>query len=551
MKKRLAGNMLALALAGAMFCTGSAYAAEGDTNYDAEIYWYSTVAGWGPAGWSSGVTESPLTQTFKDRFGITLNIEQPPTDAETKLGLMIATGDLPDVISSANDDTINQMIESGMVYTMEEFLTEYDPDSHLLKDFPEDIKQKLIDTYGDWYSLPSHLESPDMRAVYTPKGLYLDGLEYGHNSAIMFNKTIMDELGITLEDVQTEQGFYAACEKVKNSGYTVNGQSVIPVMLHANAWIINSLDAIIRETFGVIPVDENGNYRHIEMDPGYKNALKFVNTLIKNEYLDVNSMTLDEAAVIVDLEGSRVFCWIGNPASSGKKEQIPWVSAGPILADNGARPVAAVNMQAAKGWIQTFVSKDCENPEAVAKMLSFGSSEEGLSLNEYGAEGVDFNYVDGIAVRTEEGQQRFENDFAKNIALWPFANTDFAYSRLAQPDETTDSYYHLVITSAIAKHEKAYMYDSGLFDFATGTVIEPSSDLGIQLSQAKNYLESQKAKIVSAASEEAFEQEYQNMIDTLNGYSISEIDAEYDKILQQNLEKYGKTVENVNADLYK
>ena len=41
------------------------------------------------------------------------------------------------------------------------------------------------------------------------------------------------------------------------------------------------------------------------------------------------------------------------------------------------------------------------------------------------------------------------------------------------------------------------------------------------------------------------------MIDTLNGYSISEIDAEYDKILQQNLEKYGKTVENVNADLYK
>lgn len=184
-------------------------------------------------------------------------------------------------------------------------------------------------------------------------------------------------------------------------------------------------------------------------------------------------------------------------------------------------------------------------------MLSFGSSEEGLSLNEYGSEGVDFNYVDGIAVRTEEGQQRFENDFAKNIALWPFANTDFAYSRLAQPDETTDSYYHLVITSAIAKHEKAYMYDSGLFDFATGTVIEPSSDLGIQLSQAKNYLESQKAKIVSAASEEAFEQEYQNMIDTLNGYSISEIDAEYDKILQQNLEKYGKTVENVNADLYK
>lgn len=541
---------MTLTLAGTMLCTGTAFAAEGDTNYDAEIYWYSTVTGWGPSGWSSGVTDSPLTQALKDRFGITLNIEEPPTDAETKLGLMIATGDLPDVISSASDDTINELIESGMVYTMEEFLTEYDPDSHLLTDFPEDIKQKLIDTYGGWYSFPSHQESPDLREVYTPRGLYLDGLEYGHNCAVMFNKTIMDELGITLEDVQTEQGFYDTCEKVKTSGYTVNGQPVIPVVLHANDWIRQSLDGIIRETFGVVPVDENGKYRSIELDPGYKNALKFVNTLIVNEYLDVNSMTLDEAAIKVDLEGGRVFCWIGNPAQSGKKEQVPWTSAGPILAENGAKPVAPVNMQAGKGWIQTFVSKECENPEAIAELLSFGSSEEGLTLNEYGVEGVDFNYVDGVAIRTEEGLQRYENDYAKNMGLWPFANTDFGYSRSEVPDETMDHYYHLVITSAIAKYEGTYMYDSGLLDFTTGTVLEPSSDLGIKRSQVDNYLESQKAKIVSAASEEEFEKEYQNMIDTLNEYSISEIDAEYDKILQENFEKYGETIENVNAELY-
>lgn len=36
----------------------------------------------------------------------------------------------------------------------------------------------------------------------------MDNVTKGHNSAIMFNKTIMDELGITQEDVQTEEGFY-------------------------------------------------------------------------------------------------------------------------------------------------------------------------------------------------------------------------------------------------------------------------------------------------------------------------------------------------------
>lgn len=516
-----------------------------------EIYWYSCVSGWGPSGWSSGVTESPLTSALNEKYGIMLNIEQPPTDAETKLGLMIATGDLPDMISlTADTDTINQLIDSDMVWTMEEFLQTYDPESHLLSDFPEDIKQKLIDTFGNWYSLPSHLESPNMRDIYTPNGLYLDGLDYGHNSAIMFNQTIMNELGITLEDVQTESGFYEACEKVKNSGYTVDGQSVIPVVLHANTWIGQSLDGIIAETFGAMPFDEEGNYRHLELDPGYKNALKFVNTLIQNDYLDVNCLTLDEAAVKVDLEGGRVFCWIGNPAQSGKKEQIPWASAGPIVADNGAQAVAPVNMQAGKGWIQTFVSKDCENPEAIAKMLGFATSAEGLALNEYGVEGVDYNMEDGIAIRTEEGQQKFVNDYASNMALWPFANTDYAYSTSVEPDETMDNYYHLTITSAIAKYEGTYMYDSGLFDFTSGTVLEPSSDLGINLMQIESYLESQKAKIVSATDDETFEKEYQNMLDTLESYSIIEIDEEYNKILQANLEKYDVTLENINAGLY-
>ena len=522
----------------------------GEAAEPVELYWYSTVTGWGPSGWSSGVTDSPLTTELKERFGITLKYEQPPTDADTKLGLMIATNDLPDLISLTNSDTINELIASGGVYTMPELLETYDPESHLLVDFPEDIKQKVIDTFGDWWSLPSHLESPDMREVYSPVGVYLDGLNYGHNSSIMFNKTMMDELGITLDDVLTEEGFYEACEKVKNSGYTVNGQAAIPVMLHGNLWINSSLDGIIRETFGVVPVDGEGHYRRIECNPGYKYALNFVNQCIRRGYLDVNSLTQEEAAIKVDIEGGRVFCWIGNPAQSGKKEQVPWVTNGPILASTGADPVAPTNLQAGLGWIQTFVSKSCENPEAAAKLLSFGTSEEGLTLNEYGVEGVDFNYESGVAIRTEEGQQRFENDYANNMALWPFANTDFAYSRSPEPDETMDTYYHNVITAAIGKYETTYMYDSGLLDFANGTVLNPTSDLGIQLSQVENYLESQKAKIVSATTDEEFEQEYQNMIDTLNSYQIDAIDAEYDKILQENYEKYGETIENVNFDLY-
>lgn len=531
---------------------GTESGAEAASAGAADVYWFSDVTGWGPNGWEKGVTTSPFLDAVKEETGITFTIEQPPTDADTKLGLMIASNDLPDLISITDADTIKQLIQSGKVWSMEEFLQTYDPESHLLTDFPEDIKKAVTYKFGGWYSVPSHMNSNDNRKVNPPSSqVYVDNVTKGHNSAIMFNQTIMDELGITQEDVQTEEGFYQACELVKNSGYTVDGQSVFPVMLHADLWIRQSLDGIIAETFGVSPVDAEGNYRHKELDPGYKKALKFVNNLIQKGYLDINSLTIDEAALKTYTEGGRVFCWIGNPAQSSKKETVPFVSYGPILAETKARPIVPISLQAGSGWIQTFVSKDCENPEQIAKMLSFATSREGMFLNEYGVEGVDYTLDDkGIATRTEEGNQRFETDYKKNIALWPFANTDFAWSTQASPAEGTDGAVMNQICTAIGKYEDTYIYDSDLLSFQDGNVIEPSSDLGIKVSQVKSYLESQKAKIVSATTDEQFEKEYESMLETLEGYSITEIDAEYNKTLQQNYEAYGETIENVNADLY-
>lgn len=572
LKKTLAVMMIGAMLAGVIGCGSSdtggadnlgtaqqgADAASSGSNEvsaaagETEIYWYSDVSGWGPSGWANGVTSSPLLDEIKARTGIVFDIEQPPTDADTKLALMIASDDLPDLISITDSDTINQLIDSGKVWAMEEFFETYDPESHLLTDFPEDIKNAVINKFGGWYSFPSHMESSDHRETYPMScDIFEDNVTKGHNSAIMFNQNIMDELGISQEDVQTEAGFYAACEKVKNSGYTVDGQSVIPVVLHGNQWISSSLDGIISETFGVLPVDKEGNYIHLEMNPGYKEALGFVNKLIRNEYLDVNTLTLDENATLSYVESGRVFCWIANPAQSSKKAELSFTSFGPILAESGAVPTVPINLLAGTGWIQTFISKDCENPEALAKALSFATSEEGLWLNYYGIEGEDYTLQeDGTMVRTEDGLERYTNDYNSNIWLWPFNDTDFFWNTTPGPDEGTEEYVYGIINAAIGKYEDTYIYDIGLLSFVGTNVIEPSSDLGIKSSQITNYLESQKAKIVSSATEEAFEQEYQNMIDTLNSYDVTAVDEELNKVLQTNYELYGEKIENPNAAIY-
>ena len=74
--------------------------------------------------------------------------------------------------------------------------------------------------------------------------------------------------------------------------------------------------------------------------------------------------------------------------------------------------------------------------------------------------------------------------------------------------------------------------------------------MGIKYTQIKNYLESQKAKIISATSDEEFEKEYQNMIDTLKEYDVEAVDAALNEYLQTAYKQYDQSIENPNAQVY-
>ena len=114
MKKKLVSSAI---LAAALAVTSVVPAfAEGDTS---EVYWYSDVAGYGPANWNTD--SSPALDYIRDNIGLTFNLEQPPTDAATKLGLMLATNDLPDIISITNSDSMKDLINAGAVWICRNF----------------------------------------------------------------------------------------------------------------------------------------------------------------------------------------------------------------------------------------------------------------------------------------------------------------------------------------------------------------------------------------------------------------------------------------------
>ena len=152
--------------------------------------------------------------------------------------------------------------------------------------------------------------------------------------------------------------------------------------------------------------------------------------------------------------------------------------------------------------------------------------------------------------RTEDGEKTYAEVYDNNVLLWPFANTSFERNTEPVPDPTSNRGVEVALMPAFGRYEDTYIYDSSLLGFESSSVLEPSSDLGLQLSQADTYLESQKATICTATTKEAFETAYQDMINQLNAYNITAIDEAYNEVYQQYCENMGDSIEDVNADLY-
>ena len=118
--------------------------------------WFSNVSFWNPpTTWSTdaNTVQGVITQ----KTGLTFTMDIPPQDADAELTLSLVSGELPDVIAITNDAPIKQLVDSGNVWKIEELLKKYDPSSHLLTQFPADIKQRLVVRDGGWYAYPSHM----------------------------------------------------------------------------------------------------------------------------------------------------------------------------------------------------------------------------------------------------------------------------------------------------------------------------------------------------------------------------------------------------------
>lgn len=500
---------------------------------------FCDVAHWKIPDWS--VEENTITGMITKETGLALDVITPSQEADTQLKIMLVDNELPDIISLTDATTISQLVTSGKVWQLDDFLETYLPDSHLLREFPEDIKRELIKRDGAWYSLSSHLNSADARRQWKSSEYTESVVLHNDNNAIIWNLALLDRLGLTVEDLQTEEQVLAAYEAAK--GLMTETGAVIPVLVDGKMYLDPTMKYLLG-TFGAEWVDEEGNYKDIYLQPEAKDALRFVNELMRNSYMTPNQLVMEIKDTQQLLNTGRVLCFIGNIANTDV-DFSGWASSGVILSSNGSTPVHGKNLRAATGWLQTFVSKSCKNPAQIAVFLDYMTSEEGLTRWMYGVEGIHFTVEeDGTYLRTAEWQHA-QKDYQQTGlgAWWMFSNSAWERSTLPAPDDAqmhTDSLY-----TAFGSNEHTHTYDSSLLIMPTDLIPIESEEGRIQQA-VDQWKQEQIMQIIFAEDDLTFEQRYSRFVQGLYDLGIEQLDAKLNEGYQANCREYGSYIPKVN-----
>lgn len=486
------------------------------------------------------VQEGTITGEITEKTGLALDVMQPTQDMDTQLRLMLLNDELPDIVSVTDSVTISQLVSSGKVWRIDEFLETYKPDSHILQDFPEDIKRELIRRDGAWYAFPSHMNSADARKQWETVPYMEEVIRHNDNNAIIWNKELLARAGLEPEDLQTQEQVLAAFGKVKDMGLSVDGEEVIVLLVDGKDYQDPTLK-YLEGTFGAEWVDDEGNYRDIILQPQTKNALSFLNECIRQSYASPGQLTMETEEIQRLMQSGRVLCFIGNVANTGVAHK-DWLSTGVILASDGSAPVLGKNMRASTGWISTFIARDCEHPEEIAAFLDYMTSREGMALWVYGREGTDY-YVgeDGCYYRMERDDAEAEEQDRLDI-WWMFSNTAWVRSVIVLTEETISENE---IVTAYGMHERTKLYDSSLLIMPVDLLAGDSEAEGME-KEILAWKDSQIVKVLLAESQEGFEQEYQILIQGLYDRGIERLDKIRGEGYLANCREYGSCITKVN-----
>jgi putative aldouronate transport system substrate-binding protein len=353
---------------------------------------------------------------------VKLEIEAPPiNNYDDKLQVLMASGDLPDIIYNWHQGNANyqKWAEDGLLADITDKVKNY---PSLMDNITEDMWNSVRVKDGKIYSVPK----PNMEAHW----------------AMIMNQKWLDKLGLkaptTLDEFEKVAVAFSTQDPDGNGkadtygvSFTSNSNSCMqgPDFLKS-AFNISNYDGA---------KDVDGNYKIPEKFKGYIPYMTYLRKLYAEKAIDPEFFTNKVYADTDKLAQNKV-----GIVSSHENGVLTGVSTLPdydktfhyYASPKNESGVSTIYI-ALPVWGQWMISKNSSNVDAALKFLDWGNSKEGFTMMNIGVKGVDYNSFDMETHkidRTDAQAQKLDTEcssytsiayaYKGKIAILPNGNTD-------------------------------------------------------------------------------------------------------------------------------
>ncbi|MCM3786143.1 extracellular solute-binding protein [Neobacillus mesonae] len=344
--------------------------------------------------------EVPFFQEWQKVTGVPLSFTAPPSgQAQEALNVMLASGDLPDMIEYnflGFPGGPEKAIKDGYIIELNDLIDKYAPNlKKFLSENPEIDKMVKTDS-GSYYAFPFIRGDEYLRVFQGP----------------VIRKDWLDELGLPVPETIDE--WTTTLRAFKDQKGAAAPFTVVSKPRFFNDSGNGAFLGAFGVTRGFYQVD--GQVKFGPAEPGFKEYLRLFNSWYKEGLIDKNIATTDLKAVDSNIASGETGATVGNTGGGIGKWQ-PLVEANdpdgvlvaapyPVL-NKGEVPMFGQRNQAYSSEGTVAITSMAKNPELAVKMLDYGYSEEGHMFFNFGQEGVSYNL-------TEDGYPQFTELLLKN-----------------------------------------------------------------------------------------------------------------------------------------
>ncbi|HZG78838.1 MAG TPA: extracellular solute-binding protein [Paenibacillus sp.] len=311
------------------------------------------------------------------------------------LNTMIASNDLPDTLMlDWNHPQVTKLINSGMLYSIDELIDQYAPNFRGLLD-EEMVKYHSVN--GKLWYLPNFYETKDR---------LVNGVPITPIRPYFVRSDIYAALGSPKIETPDDLIAFLKDAKAKYPDLSPLGMESFDVSMWGFQGSL-SMDSLI---YSFSPNHQENRIKDDEKvlaypmrDPGFIEAFRFVNRLQKEGLFDSQQLIAKQEQYEEKIYGGQyivssafmnnIYTMYNPKIESTIGADKKYTILEPIKV-GGQEP--RYPAQRLMGWQGFFITKNAKQPDRIIKFLEYAWSDEGQMDLRYGKEGETYDMVDGL-----------------------------------------------------------------------------------------------------------------------------------------------------------